>query len=117
VRGVVDRQDRIDRQEVARLAKFLGVEPSPPLLQTTLDRSSAERMREMEKTQGNQWGSSQYKNRRTDIPFVRTASVGEWTKNLGMESVAKIESAWGHIMAQLGYELVTRKSPQHEESR
>ena len=104
-------------QEVARLAKFLGVEPSPPLLQTTLDRSSAERMREMEKTQGNQWGSSQYKNRRTDIPFVRTASVGEWTKNLGMESVAKIESAWGHIMAQLGYELVTRKSPQHEESR
>jgi hypothetical protein len=94
-------------QELTRIAGFLGIDASPELLQTTLDRSSADRMREMEKTQGKNWGSTKNKNKRSDIPFVRTASVGGWKRNLGTESVAKIESAWGHIMAQLGYELAT----------
>ena len=90
-------------KELARIAQFLGVNASPQFLQTVIDRSSAERMREMEKTQNNRWGSKQNKNKRSDIPFVRSASVGGWTAALGTESVAKIESAWGHIMAQLGY--------------
>lgn len=94
---------------LARIAKFLGVDASPELLQTTLDRSSAERMREMEKTQDKDWGSREYKNKRSDIPFVRSASVGGWKKNLPAEAVAQIEGAWGAIMAQLGYELVTNR--------
>ena len=94
-------------QELTRIAEFLGIDASPELLQTTLDRSSADRMREMEKTQAKDWVSTKNKNKRSDIPFVRAASVGGWKTNLGTDSVAKIESAWGHIMAQLGYKTVT----------
>jgi hypothetical protein len=92
-------------QELTRIAEFLGIDATPGLLRTTLDRSSADRMRELEKTQGKDWVST--KNKRSDIPFIRTASVGGWKTNMGTESVAKIESTWGHIMAQLGYDLVT----------
>ena len=95
-------------QELARIAKYLGIDASPELLQTTLDRSSSDRMREMEKTQGKDWVST--KNKRDDIPFIRTALAGAWKSQLRPESVAEIESAWGNIMAQLGYELVTRKA-------
>lgn len=93
-------------QELTRIAEFLGIDASAELLQTALDRSSANRMREMEKTQGKDWVST--KNKRSDIPFVGPALVGGWKANLRTESVAKIESTWGHIMAQVGYELVTK---------
>jgi hypothetical protein len=97
-------------QELSRIAEFMGIDASDELLQAAVDRSSAERMREMEKTQDKDWGSSEYKNKRSDVPFVRTASVGGWKTNLRTEAVAQIEAAWGEIMAQLGYELVTRKA-------
>jgi len=86
--------------------------PTPELLQATLDRSSADRMRELEKTQGKDWVST--KNKRDDIPFIRTAVAGGWKTKLHPESVAEIESAWGNIMAQLGYELVTREAESAE---
>jgi hypothetical protein len=95
-------------RELGRIAEFLGIEASPQLLQTTLERSSADRMREMEKTQGKDWVST--KDKRSDIPFIRTASTGQWKNKLHPESAAAIESAWGNIMEQLGYELVTRKT-------
>jgi hypothetical protein len=95
------------QQELARIAEFFGITMTPELLQGTMERSSAERMREMEKTQGKEWVST--KDKRSDIPFIRTASTGGWKSKLRLESVAEIESAWGDIMAQLGYELATRK--------
>ena len=94
--------------ELARIAEFLGIPASPELLRAAIERSSADRMREMEKTQGENWVTT--KDKRSDIPFVRTASVGGWKTNLQTEPVAKIEARWGNIMAQLGYELVTRKA-------
>jgi hypothetical protein len=102
-----DMKARPDR-ELARIAEFLGIPASPERLRTALERSSADRMREMEKTQGKDWVTT--KDKRSDIPFVRTASVGGWKTNLQTEAVAKIEARWGNIMAQLGYELVTRKA-------
>jgi hypothetical protein len=92
-------------QQVTRIAEFLGIPASPELLRTAIERSSADRMREMEKTQGKDWVTT--KDKRSDIPFVRTASAGGWKTKLPRESVAKIEAKWGHIMAELGYELVT----------
>ncbi len=71
-------------------------------------------MREMEKTQGKDWVST--KDKRTDIPFIRTASSGGWKSQLRPELVAAIESAWGNIMVQLGYELVTRTVTKKVES-
>jgi hypothetical protein len=93
-------------QELTRIAAFLGIDASPERLQTTLERSSADRMRELEKTQAKDWVST--KDKRSDIPFIRTASAGAWRSKLRPESVAEIESAWGNVMAQLGYELATR---------
>jgi len=95
-------------QELTRVAEFFGIEASPERLQTILERSSAKRMRDLEKTQGKDWVST--KNKRDDIPFVRTAVAGEWKSKLPPELVAVIESAWGNIMVQLGYELVTRNT-------
>jgi hypothetical protein len=96
-------------QELARVARFLGIDASPEQLRTALDRSSAGNMREMEKTQDKQWGSPQYKNKRSDIPFVRTAMAGGWKSKLRPELVTVIESAWPHIMTLMGYELSTRE--------
>jgi hypothetical protein len=106
-----DMQARPD-QELTRIAEFLGIAASPQLRQTILNRSSADRMREMERTQGKDWVST--KDKRSDIPFIRTASAGGWKSKLRPESVAEIESAWGNIMAQLGYELVTYKAESAE---
>lgn len=96
-------------EELRRVADFLGIAASDEQMRSAVERSSADRMREMEKTQSNDWVTT--KNKRSDIPFVRTASVGGWKTNLRTEYAAKIEARWGHIMAQLGYELVTSAAP------
>src|SRR5437660_2225724 len=102
-------------QELTRIAECMGVDASPALLQTTLERSSADRMEEMEKTQAKDWVST--KDKRSDIPFIRTASAGAWRSKLRPESVAEIESAWGNIMAQLDYELATRTVARNAERK
>lgn len=95
-------------RELVKIAAFFGVEPTAQLLATTLDRSSAQRMRELERTQGAEWVST--KNKRQDIPFIRTASSGGWKTLLPAESVAEIESAWGLLIMRLGYGLTTTQS-------
>jgi hypothetical protein len=92
-------------RELTKVAGFLGIEPSRKLLANTINLSSAERMRGLEKTQGSEWVST--KNKRSDIPFIRTASSGGWRNLLPSDAIAAIESAWGPLMTTLGYELVT----------
>ena len=75
------------------------------MLSQTVQRSSAERLRSLEKIQGEQWVST--KNKRSDIPFVRTAVAGGWRTKLPESSVSEIETAWAPLMVKLGYELVT----------
>jgi hypothetical protein len=99
-------------QELTKLADFFETAATSELLQAASDRSSADRMREMERTQGKDWIST--KNKRDDIPFIGTAVAGGWKSKLRPESVAEIEAAWGNIMTQLGYELVTRKAESPE---
>jgi hypothetical protein len=91
-------------RELARAATFLGIEPDPARIEQAVQRSSADRMREMEKTQAKDWVAT--KNHRTDIPFVRVAQSGGWKEKLPAECVAQIEAAWGDTMVALGYELV-----------
>jgi hypothetical protein len=62
-------------------------------------------MRSLEATQGDKWVST--KDKRSDIPFVRTASSGLWKEKLPAISIAEIESAWGPLMLELGYELTS----------
>lgn len=92
-------------RELARIAAFLGIEPDPTRLQEAIRKSSAERMRELEKLESAKWVAT--KNRRNDIPFVRGAKSGGWRSSLPESCVHQIEAAWGDLMSTLGYELVT----------
>jgi hypothetical protein len=101
-------------RELTKIAVFLGIEPNRSLLAQTVNLSSAERMRGLEKIQGSDWVTT--KNKRSDIPFIRTASSGGWRNLLPPDAIAVIESAWGPLMTTLGYELVshdegTKSSP------
>src|SRR5579864_3854305 len=90
-------------RELGRIAEFMGIPHDPERLASALDRSSADRMRQLEKKQAHLWSST--RQTRADKPFVRAARVGGWRKELPQTCVAKIESAWGELMKDLGYEL------------
>ena len=89
--------------ELTKIARFLNIEPTTDRLATAIERSSADRMRTLELSQGDQWVAT--KNKRSDIPFVRTASSGLWKDKLPASSIVEIESAWGSLMRMLGYQL------------
>lgn len=95
--------------ELARIAAFLGVEPSTAELHKAIELSSADRMRKLEKLEALQWIGT--RNHRKDIPFVGKARSGGWRTSLPERSVHQIESAWGELMTVLGYELVTINAP------
>jgi hypothetical protein len=93
--------------ELAKVARFFGVDASPGELSRAIENSSADHLRELEKKEGGQWVTT--KDKRSDIPFIGSAAAGKWKSVLPGASIEEIESTWGNTMAQLGYELVTRK--------
>lgn len=95
-------------RKLSEIAAFLGVLATEESLAQAIERSSADRMRTLEKTQAAEWVST--KNKRTDIPFIRSATSGMWKEQLPESSVVEIESAWGTLMKSVGYELSTAKS-------
>jgi len=96
--------------ELARVARFLNVAASADVLRHSIDRSSVEHMRKLEQHPGG--ATIATKNARADIPFVGTATVGRWRAQLTQRSVREIEEAWGPLMTQLGYELVSKSIPE-----
>ena len=101
--------------QLSRIAFFLGLEPSPQLLQQAVERSSADRMRAMEKLQSDVWTVT--KDRRKDIPFVRAAKSGAWRQVLPERCALQIEEAWGELMVKLDYELVGNRGPRPSSTR
>lgn len=95
-------------RELSKIATFLGVEAKPEQLTKVIERSSAQRMRELEVKDQDQWLGT--RSHRKDIPFVGEASAGGWEQKLPPESVALIEAAWGELMTTLGYRLSRRSS-------
>jgi hypothetical protein len=77
-------------------------------LQRTIELSSPEKMRALEKEEAGRWVLT--KGTRSDKPFVRSATSGGWKSQLAPESVEALESAWGGLMLSLGYELVSRRT-------
>ena len=106
--------------ELARLAKFMGIEPEPTRLQKVIDLSSAERMRKLEKLQDDEWFKTlgyvvrraQKRKKRKDIPFVGGARAGGWRDSMPESCIRQIESVWGDLMIKTGYELATVPEPQ-----
>lgn len=106
------RYEDLKRDTVATLGKvvaflercsFRNIDASVEALQRTVELSSPERMRALEKQEAANWVLT--KHTRADKPFVRSAVSGGWKSQLAPESVAAIESAWGDLMQNLGYEL------------
>ena len=100
---------RDSEQQLLRIADFLrqrslhNIDSSPEKLRQAIELSSPERMRKLEKEQGGNWVLT--KSTRSDKPFVRSATAGKWKSILSPASVMAIETAWGPVMRQLGYEI------------
>jgi hypothetical protein len=102
-------------QQLRRIATFLGLQPTPERLRQAIEASSPERMREMERTEADQWVAT--KKHRKDIPFVGAATSGQWQSQLPVELALKIESAWGNLMSTLGYPLMAGELSQTQSAR
>jgi len=89
--------------ELSRVASFLAIDRNPDAVRTAVQRSSFERMRQLEKAEASQWEGT--RDTRQDIPFVRSGKTGGWRDVLSPRSVAWIESAWAPFLVSLGYEL------------
>jgi hypothetical protein len=96
------------QRALAQAAEFLGIEPSMERLNRAVELSSAENMRKLEKQESAQWVATTLT--RQDKPFVRNATSGGWKAVLPEQTVAYIEKRWGHLMRNLGYELVTHSA-------
>jgi hypothetical protein len=91
-------------RELAKVVNFLQLPATPEQIAQAVERSSADRMRKLEKQQ--QHGL--YKGSRPEMSFVRAAGSGGWRKDLPIEQAARLEAAWGPLMHHLGYELATQ---------
>ena len=93
------------QRELGRVAEFLGIAATAQDLARSVEQSSPERMRRLEKVNADK--NALTKGTRQDLPFVRTAKFGNWKSDMQESSVAAIEAAWAPLMKWLGYELVT----------
>jgi hypothetical protein len=85
-------------RELTRVAEFAGLPETTERISQAVARSAPDKITDSEKEQGR------------DVPLVPSAKSGGWRSDLPKPLVARIEAAWGDIMACLGYELVTRDS-------
>jgi len=95
-------------RELCRLAGFLGIAANTETVLQAIERSSANRLRQLEKLEHEAWVTT--KGKRADVPFIAEAVAGGWKRKLPQPSVAQIESAWGHLMDLLGYETSTPRT-------
>ena len=91
---------------------FRRIDSNPEALRRTIELSSPENMRALEKQEASHWVLT--KGTRSDKPFIRSATSGGWKTQLDPESVEAIESAWSRLMQELGYELVSTRAPVSE---
>lgn len=90
-------------RELAKIVAFLQLSAGTEQIAQAVERSSADRMRQLEKAQTDK--NELVKGSRKDLSFVRAAGSGGWRSELPEPMVARIEVAWGLLMQRLGYEL------------
>ncbi|MGA7633149.1 MAG: sulfotransferase domain-containing protein [Terriglobales bacterium] len=93
-------------RQLTKAATFLQLRAGLEQIAQAVERSSADRMRQMEKKQTDK--NDLVKGSRKDLSFVRAAGSGGWRSELPAPMVARIETAWGPLMQRLGYELSTQ---------
>lgn len=109
---LVRYEDMIARpnEELRRVSSYLRIEPDEARIQQAVQRSSADEMRIMERSQAHLWSST--KDTRQDIPFVREAKAGGWKSELPHTCISEIENKWGALMRYLNYETSAGKASQ-----
>jgi Sulfotransferase domain len=95
--------------QLARVAEFLSINADEHRLVTAVERSSFERMSQIEQQQTDLWEGT--KDTRKDIPFIRAGKVGAWRNALSQAAVDAIEEAWSPLVASLGYHLPSDARP------
>ena len=98
-------------RELRKVVDFLALSATPEQIAQAVERSSADRMRQLEKGPVQH---SLFKGTRNDLSFVRAAGSGGWRKDLPAPQVARIEAAWGHLMQHLRYELSSQPAEVRE---
>src|SRR5579872_3039554 len=96
-------------RELAKIASFLNLSATPERLSQAIERSSADKMRQLEKSQSDMCGLT--KDTRKDLSFVRAAGSGGWKSELPEALVAEIEAAWAPLMFHLRYDPTTIAAP------
>lgn len=97
--------------ELLRIAAFLrqcgfkNIDSTPEHLERTVEHSTADRMRSLERQQGFRWTRLRKEREIKGYVAVRTAVSGGWSSLLPQECVEQIQSAWGDVMTQLSYPL------------
>jgi hypothetical protein len=89
-------------EQLRRMAYFLGIGASPERIALALERSTADRLRKLEKNESESWVTT--RGKRQDVPFIGPGKSGGWSSSLPQTSVQGIEAAWGDLMKSLGYE-------------
>lgn len=95
-------------RELRKIIPFLDLKITPTQITQAVERSSAARMRELEKAQDDHIDRFVGRKTRKDLMFVRAAISGGWRKDLTPPVLEKIEDAWGPVMQHLGYEMATQ---------
>jgi hypothetical protein len=101
-------------RELAKVVHFLQLSAGPEQIAQAIERSSADRMRQLEQSQTDKNGLM--KGSRKDLSFVRAAGSGGWRSALPVAMVGRIEAAWGPLMQHLGYELSTQSPSEARDS-
>ena len=101
-------------RELRKAADFLGIAAAPERIARAVEWSSADKMREMEKSQSKDWQLT--RETRQDKPFVRRARAGAWHSEMPRAAVARIEESWGALMQTLGYQLAADAPPSSKET-
>ncbi|MGH9513960.1 MAG: sulfotransferase domain-containing protein [Terriglobales bacterium] len=100
-------------RELAKVARFLGMDASSERISQAVERSSADQMRKSEKAESNR--ATLTRHSRPDISFVRAAKSGGWKHELPESLLIEIETAWHPLMQRFGYQLATRSSAELSE--
>ena len=86
---------------LTQIATFLGISASPTRISQVAANCSFDAMRSAERQHGAQWAP--IKGGRSDIPFVRSGTPGQWKTKLPIEIRKKIEVKWKRLLIHTGY--------------
>lgn len=101
-------------RELYKVADFLEIAAAPERIARAVKLSSADEMREMERSQSNEWQLT--KQTRQDKPFVRKARAGGWKSEMSRTASSRVEASWGDLMQTLGYQLSTTPPEKSKDS-